>query len=168
MSVAVLVLLAAAGCGKSEGPQVASAGGAATPSAGATTTASAGDREEQLRQFAGCMREHGVDVPDPQPGQTLAGAGGALNDPDFSTAFAACRSTLPNGGEPPKLSPDQVKIYLDFAACMREHGVDLPDPAPDGTLNLNLGSGRFNFTDPTFQAAIAACRDKFTGLRGTP
>ena len=177
LGVAAIALVAlAAGCGKPDGPDVATAGGD-RPAASATPTASAGDREEQIRQFAGCMREHGVDMPDPEPGPGglgMVGGSGVFNDPDFRTAFEACRTKLPNGGEPPKLNPDQLERYREFAGCMREHGVDVPDPDPDGTLRLGSGGrfGNVNPGDPKVQSALAACRDKLTGLfpgrTGTP
>jgi hypothetical protein len=166
--VPAALALVVAGCGSPEGPDVATAGGE-RPAASATPTAPAGDREEQLRQFAGCMREHGVDVPDPEPGLGGVGGmagGGALNDPDFQAAFAACRTKLPNGGEPPKLNADQLERYREFAGCMREQGVDMPDPDPDGTLRLGNGGrfGNINPSDPKVRSALTACRDKLTGL----
>ena len=97
---AVLVLgLVATGCGAPDGPDVATAGGA-RPSASAPPTAPSGDREEQVRQFAGCMREHGVDVPDPDPDGTLRlGNGGRFgnvnpSDPKVRSALTACRDKL--------------------------------------------------------------------------
>jgi hypothetical protein len=170
-ALVLLIPVALAGCGAPSGPDVATAGG--NGSAVVTTApVVSGDREERVRRFAGCMREHGVDMPDPEPGPGglgLSGGGGALlNDPDFQTAFEACRTMLPNGGEPPKLSPEQLEQYRAFAGCMREHGVDVPDPDPDGTLRLRPGpGGRFggiNPSDPKVQAALTACRDKLTGL----
>jgi hypothetical protein len=49
---------------------------------------------------------------------------------------------------------------------MREHGVDVPDPDPDGTLNIGRGGrfGNINPTDPKVQAAFTACRDRLAGL----
>lgn len=162
--VCALVLATSMACGSSnDGPGVASANGG-TSSATPTPSAS-GDRQEQLRQFAQCMRDHGVDLPDPDPN----GGPGMLqnlrtNDPAFQSAFTACQSTLPNGGQPPKLNPEQVEQYRVFAQCMRDHGVDVPDPEPDGTLRI--GQGRFNLGDPNLQKALEACRDTLTGVFG--
>lgn len=176
--VAVLtvgVLLAGAACGSgSDGPDVASANGgpvAATPSA----TVTAGDRTEQLRQFAQCMRDNGVAMNDPQPGQAGGGLGGLAsgldpNDPALRAAFTACQSKLPNGGQPPKLNAEQAQAFRVFAQCMRDHGIDLPDPAADGTLQLNGMAGMLQ--DPAGRAAFTACQDTLAGLRpsasGTP
>jgi hypothetical protein len=62
---------------------------------------------DQMRRWAQCMREHGVDVSDPDPnngGVEIHGgpAGGSktdvFNDPAFKAADDACRSMLPKGG----------------------------------------------------------------------
>jgi hypothetical protein len=168
LAAAVLAALAttAAGCGSSDkGPGVATVGGGA-PAASASASAAAGDRDEQLRQFAQCMRDNGVDVPDPQPGGGAFGglaAGLNQNDPKFQAAFTACQAKLPNGGQPPKLDAAQVEQYRAFAQCMRDNGVDLPDPGPDGTLQFDRTNTNL-LSDPAFQKGLNACRDKLTGL----
>jgi len=165
-----LVAAALAACGSNASPGVASALGADAPQATPTPTGTA-DREEALRQFAACMREHGVDVPDPQPGGggfRIGGDGQNVNrdDPKLRTALEACRSKLPNGGQPPKLNAQQIEQYRQFAQCMRDNGVNVPDPNPDGTLQFGQGRGpgQFDRNDPTFQKAMTACRDKLTGV----
>ena len=49
---------------------------------------------------------------------------------------------------------------LAFAQCMREHGVDIPDPqfGEGGGAGLRLRSSNPN--DPKFREAEEACRDK--------
>jgi hypothetical protein len=168
LALAALVVVLAGACSKSSGgPDVASVG---TPAGtGATPSASASaDRTDQLRAFAQCMRDQGVDVKDPQAGAGIGGLAGMgdgidANDPKVQAAFTACQSKLPNGGQPPKLNPQQVALYLQFAACMRDNGVDLPDPSADGSLQFTAG-GAAVLQDPGFQKALTACRDKLTGL----
>ena len=163
--VAALLLAVAAGCGSGdEEPGVASAGG--DRPAGVTTPVAPDDREAALRDFAQCMRDNGVDLPDPQPGNRVAGEFGRLlrdGDPVVREAMVACRSRLPNGGEPPRLNQEQLEIYRAFAACMRDNGVEVPDPAPDGSLRGAL-VGQVDPDDPDFQAALEACRDHLAGL----
>ncbi|WP_433611294.1 hypothetical protein ACQP2P_43860 [Dactylosporangium sp. CA-139114] len=155
----LLVLLCCAllfGCSsKPSGPSVASADrGAAKPSASATV-----DKAEANRQFAKCMREHGVDVPDPGPD------GNIQFDPDATggdrnkavSAASACQRYLPNGGTLENLSPQQLEQARAFAKCMREHGVDMPDPDPDTGVSAILNSG-VDFNSPTFKAAADACK----------
>ena len=57
--------------------------------------------EDLLVEYAGCMRDHGFDMPDPD----FSGAGGVIdlgivdpNDPTFQTADEACRSILAGFG----------------------------------------------------------------------
>jgi hypothetical protein len=58
--------------------------------------------QDAALKFAQCMRDHGVDVPDPNfnstNGPPAGGPFGSLdrNDPKVSAAFDACRSILPN------------------------------------------------------------------------
>jgi hypothetical protein len=49
---------------------------------------------------------------------------------------------------------------LRMARCMRSHGVDMPDPAPDGRIVV-----RITKDSPTFTAAARACG---IGLPGGP
>src|SRR5215813_9691606 len=106
------ILFTGACAKRTDGPEVASlrANPADIPAPVVTpsTAAAAGDRTDQLRQFAQCMRDKGVDVKDPQPGAGLGGIAGMgaginQNDPHVIQAFQECQSKLPNGGQPPRL-----------------------------------------------------------------
>src|SRR5688572_22755655 len=70
-ATAVITALAIAGCrgDSNDGEGVATAGGTPTSSAtgnNSNADASAGDMAEQMRRFASCMREQGIDMPDPE------------------------------------------------------------------------------------------------------
>ncbi|MCW3839133.1 hypothetical protein ONA70_03355 [Micromonospora yasonensis] len=149
--------LAVAGCGANpDTPQVATAGGVA---AGASPSASASvSDEDRQREFVKCMRENGVDLPDPEPGQRgmKIQIGAGIDKEKVQPAMEKCRSLLPNGGERPKLTSEQVEKLRELARCMRENGVpDFPDPGADGSLQLN---GVFKMDDPTIKAAMEKCR----------
>ena len=109
--MAAMVVLSACGAG---GPEAAAdvaslEGGATTTPAGDTAGDTGGDdevtqeeRQEAMLAFAQCMRDHGIDMPDPQfnedGGATLQGGpGGAIDpdDPDFQAAEEACRADMP-------------------------------------------------------------------------
>ena len=48
---------------------------------------------------------------------------------------------------------------LAFAKCMREHGVDMPDPEfGNGGGTVMIGGDGIAFDSPTFKAADEACR----------
>jgi hypothetical protein len=120
------------------------------------------------------MREHGVDMPDPE---TVGGGGGGSGGggvritvtgapgAGMDAAMNACKDKLPNGGTPPSMSPEQQEQLRAFAQCMRDHGVDMPDPDPNsGGLRISSSGGpAFGPDDPTFKAAQEACQDKLPG-----
>jgi hypothetical protein len=127
------------------------------------------DPLDQGRKFAKCMRDHGVDVPDPGAG---GGVGVGRNTPDpaasldpnsptVKAAIEACKSLDPNGGEvPPPIDPTQLAQMRDYAKCMRDHGVDMPDPNPNGGPRSPQAA---NPNDPLVKAAGEACKDKVPG-----
>jgi hypothetical protein len=151
-----------AGCAGDSGggEDVATAGGTPTGSAAADTEQS-GDTAEQMRRFAACMRENGIDMPDPEvdgEGRVLmrGPGGGAEGGPPadrekFEAAQQACKQYLPNGGEPPKMSAEDIEKARQFAKCMRENGVpNFPDPQPEGGIRIEGGPD--SGIDPQSQA----------------
>ncbi|WP_433462698.1 hypothetical protein [Spirillospora sp. CA-128828] len=89
-------------------------------------------------KFAQCMRENGVDVPDPGTGEGRAlrlGKGGDRTK--LQAALEKCQQWLQAGGKMPDLKDPKVRDqYVKFAQCMREHGVNIPDPGPDGQITI--------------------------------
>ena len=170
-AIAVTTALAMVGCrGDSDkGEGVATAGG--TPTTSATgNNSNSGDIAEQMRRYASCMREHGIDMPDPEvdsEGRTKvqigeapeAGGGPAPDREKFEAAERECRQYMPNGGDPPKLDPEQVEQARQFAKCMRENGVpNFPDPEPDGGVRIDAGPGTgINPESQTFKDAESKC-----------
>jgi hypothetical protein len=171
--VAVLALLALglAACGGKRGSGVATADGGKDNKAKPSASAKPGDPLEQARKFAACMRAHGVDMSDPQVengssgGAVIHSAGPGKDigpdSPTFKAAQEACRSLAPNGGDMPKPNAQQLEQMRKFAACMRTHGVDMPDPDPDtgGVMVQQSGGVHTDPNSPTFKAAQEACRN---------
>ncbi|WP_131742307.1 hypothetical protein [Actinomadura roseirufa] len=116
---------------------MASVGGTASGAVEASPSRSLAPEDAQLR-FARCMRENGVDIPDPGSGDGSAmrlGKGG--DQGRLQGALRKCQSWLQAGGKMPDLKDPRVHDqYVRFAQCMREHGVDVKDPGPDGTLRI--------------------------------
>ncbi len=173
--VLALVLGAVSACGKA-----AADDGVATASGARPSTGASADANADGAKFAQCMRDNGVDIPDPDPatGRPQFGAGGGPNrtqaDRDaFQKALQACRSLLPNGGV--RRTPDaaQLEQLRAFAQCMRDNGVDVPDPDPNGGgFGLRAGGGNgtggppnIDRNSPTFQKAMEACRSKLPQFR---
>ncbi|ONI87146.1 hypothetical protein ALI22I_22040 [Saccharothrix sp. ALI-22-I] len=121
-------------------------------------------QEDRSRRFAGCMRDNGVDMPDPDPGGgKLGGLGKAdRTDPDFEEARDACREFLPGGGDLSKLDPEMLDQLREFTQCMRDNGIDMPDPDPNGGKLGGLGN--VDRDSPAFQTAMKACQDKLPVL----
>jgi hypothetical protein len=146
-----------------------------------------GDREAKAREallnFARCMRENGVDMPDPQVdedggvviGARRAGGPGDAKAPDatFEKAEEKCRKHMEEL-KPPKLDPEQERemreASLAHARCMRENGVpNFPDPTfgEGGGATIKIGPGTgLNPESPTFKRAQEKCREKLPFERG--
>src|SRR5438045_954646 len=100
LGVVAVTLLAACGGGSSPNARVASVVGSQTDTGSTTTTGavSEADAQQAMLDFATCMREHGVNVPDPQFGDNgeasfTVGADGAPADKSkLDAAQAACQS----------------------------------------------------------------------------
>src|SRR5215468_5671557 len=130
-----LVLTGACSRPATTGVPTANRSGAATPASSPTGDALA---------FARCLREHGVPMPDPEP--TIQW--GNLNQlPQWDNAYASCRHLEPasnSGTNPPSAQElEQLRVY---AVCMRDHGVEMADPDPNGNL---VTGGRFADMDRT-------------------
>jgi hypothetical protein len=137
--------------------------------------ANAGSRsakaEDALLKFAQCMRRQGVDVGDPGeggfvrvgPGGEGAAGGEPPNPAKFRRAQQACEKYLREAGPPPELSEEQQEEFerkaIAFARCMREQGIDLPDPetSADGRVAQELPAGAAP-ESARFRDAEKACR----------
>jgi hypothetical protein len=118
-------------------------------------------RQAALRH-ARCMREHGIDMPDPTFDRKVQmevplGAGGKLA---FNRAEDACRKYL-EAARGPAPSADEQRQFreaaLRQARCMRENGIDMPDPtfsARGAQVRLPEGVGPEN---PRFVEAQSKC-----------
>jgi hypothetical protein len=158
----LLLLAAAAGCSaRTNEPGVATAATAAA-SARPSPTPSLSDQERQIR-FAECMRDHGVNVPD--PGSNGGRVQIQANDKGKAqAALQACQQYLPGGTLPGPPSAAQLNQMREFAKCMRDHGVNVPDPDPNsGGIRIGGGPGQPGKDDPKLQQAMQACQDKLPG-----
>jgi hypothetical protein len=131
--------------------------------------ASDDNRRDELREagvkFAQCMREHGIEMDDPTAGGGImlqAGPGQGNNNPaELEAAQKACQKHL-EGVRPPEMSEEDQREFrqraLDFARCMREQGIDMPDPnfGGEGRIQQRLPEGQ-NPESPRFQQAAEKC-----------
>lgn len=156
--VVAAVAASASACTRGSG---ASGGTSASARGGAGEAATA-----SFVDYARCLREHGMDVPDPEP--PAAGGGvSAMAVPRPANeaeqqAVDACARLLPEEGaqgsrtRDPEADAALRESLLAFAKCMRDQGVDYPDPriAPNGGIDISTPPGAGT---PQFQRAQEAC-----------
>lgn len=129
--------------------------------------------EEAILAFAACLRDQGLDVEDP-----TVDANGNLRPPRprdigegdremMRSAMDACSEHLENvafglDGADQTERQDQL---LEYAACMRDNGFDMPDPDFSSTGTPGEGGGgpfgAIDRDDPAFETAQEACADIF-------
>src|ERR1700722_22408 len=156
----LLVALATTGlllsaCGASPSPNV-------TTTTAPSTSGNGGGSDAGACAFTQCMHSGGVsNFAEPNssgvfPKETPEQLGVSVSK--YRSADQACAHLLPNGNNGPTPAQQQYEkeLGLEFARCMRSHGVSLPDPGSDGripdptTVGINQGS-------PLFQAGNNAC-----------
>jgi hypothetical protein len=150
-----MVALLGAGCSKAPADQ--------------DDASSSATMHEQAVEFAQCMRDHGVrDFPDPDPSGALTidaianGSSLDVNAPAFTQAISACKDLQPPGFTGDTRSAQQQEAALEFAQCVRDHGVtDFPDPTPDGPLvdTNRIPSSARNGGMTALNAAMQQCGD---------
>lgn len=110
-----------------------------TPAPEGSQTQTFDSFEEYQLAFSECMRGKGIEMGDPNNGgQSITQA-----DDAFMEAAEACQSEI---GQPPAREGDTGNAgdsadtlreeHLKIAECLREHGVDVPDPAPGEDLAI--------------------------------
>lgn len=161
-----LVVLAAA-MGAAASAQVATLGSPAPEASAAPSPPP--DGQDALLAWATCMRDNGIEMDDPVfgiDGQVVAGLGkdgsGKKADAEgeaYQFANEACAHLVTSFKAPldPEQEAERAEVLLTWAACMREQGVDMPDPDGDGSWadydwKLDLKSGQYT-------AADEVCRD---------
>ena len=167
--VAAAGVLAAACSSGPPAPSVASLPGhqGAHAAAGQLTQAQS---DQDMVNFARCMRAHGVNMPDPfhRPGH--AGLSieipGPTQAPGAPAALHACTHfiqpimQMKQAGQQ-AIAAREMTALTNYARCMRAHDIPMLDPSTLGQLNLgNVPgvSGNFGRYTPQFHAADAACR----------
>ena len=142
-ALALLFAALVVGCGDTTG---SGSGNAAT------------DEKTKALKYAQCMRDNGVDMPDPTFGEDGSVRGGvmAMGKDDDPTAFTEAQEACKEFQSPTSFDPDDPKVVeerLEFARCMRDHGVDVPDPQAGKGMAIDEGG----VDDKTLQDALTAC-----------
>jgi hypothetical protein len=177
------VALSACGGSSSSSSSTANAAGASTSadaSATATSGASSGSsgsaatpgaRAGRFGAFRECLKKNGIAPPQRKPGQRGAPFAGGPQLPAgisrgrYEAAVKKCGG-LPRGrffGAKSALrSAAATQAFKEFASCMREHGVKLPEPNTSGKGPIFASKG-LNTSSASFKAAETACRRVLLG-----
>lgn len=161
-TVALAVLAGAcSGGGDQESGGVASIDGERASSK--TKPGAKRDPEEAALAYAKCMRANGVDLPDPDANGMFAiepdtplpdQAAMEKGDQACKAEREAMRGSI---GEPDRDFQDKA---LAMSRCMREHGIDMPDPtlSDDGSAAVEVDPDQVE--RPEFKQAQETCRKK--------
>jgi hypothetical protein len=133
LAVVVVMAVALAACG--------GGGGGASTSVAATPAGGDPQFAWELK-FTKCLRTHGIEIADPDP---VKGAPSVVHDSAYATASKACEKQV---GDPPSAAgkndnkdDGQVsKVLLREVQCLRDHGLDIKDPAPHEALQIPEGA----------------------------
>ncbi|WP_157251456.1 hypothetical protein [Nonomuraea typhae] len=100
---------------------------------------------ETAVKFAGCMRENGIDIPDPVKGQDLdTSAVSKVTQAKLDAAMKACKewdSVILGSDEP--LTPEEQAKSAAYAKCLQDGGIWSPvgdEEKPAGFKEVNLKS----------------------------
>ncbi|WP_040702519.1 hypothetical protein [Nocardiopsis ganjiahuensis] len=111
--------------------------------------------DEAMLDFAACMRDHGVDMPDPEgDGGMIALPATGEGDEDTAQAMEACEELLPVDENAPS-EEERFETDLKLAECLRENGIDIEDPEPGAGLTLPVDPD-----DDEHMAAVTTCTEE--------
>lgn len=147
---------------RSDGHVVVSNSGSTGQASGQASSQSS--QVQAMRAYASCMRSKGdPGFPDPNNqgnfGAITPGSPADPNSPAFKAAQPNCRSLMPAQSQ--QQQQQNQSQAVQFAACMRSHGVpNFPDPNSQSGFLIRGG------VDPNssqFKAAMQACQSLLPG-----
>lgn len=145
-----------------EGDATSPATGEGSSSDGQPTTRVDNPGDDALA-YSKCMRDNGVeDFPDPQIGDdgNVVVLNPKSQDSDSPSALQECEPLLTGGSFD---APDEASVAqmleqeLEFAKCMRDQGIDFPDPEMREDGSVIVPAGADDPSGPAYQAASEAC-----------
>ena len=122
--------------------------------------------EEGVLEFAQCMREEGINFPDPTfdiDGNPQIDNLEIENEEEFERAFENCedilRNALPEQFDlDPEVEAALVDASLEFSQCMRDQGIDFPDPKPGEFGFFAFRDADIDFGSEAVQEAFEICQ----------
>jgi hypothetical protein len=165
-AMAMAGMLAACGSSADDGSDgddgVASLGSTTTsPDSEEQTPETSLDPQEAMLAYTECMRDEGIDMPDPQMSEDGTGGGmvitreaggendqGPAFDPEseeFQAAEEKCSPIMDDAIGSIEVDPEQQaemrEQMLEYAQCMRDQGLDFPDPEFSDNGRVTMGGG---------------------------
>jgi hypothetical protein len=120
----------------------------------ATSAGSVTDKNQSQAEFQACMNKEAGPRPSGPPDPAMAAKiQAAAKDCEAKTGYRI--PSFQNQSDQQKQA--QLQQALKLAACMRQHGVNMPDP----TINdqgISIPSGGADPNSPAFQEAFKACQ----------
>ena len=122
--------------------------------------------EEGVLNFAQCMREEGINFPDPTfdiDGNPEFDNLEIENEDEFENAFESCedilRNALPEQFDlDPEVEAALVDASLEFSQCMRDQGIEFPDPKPGEFGFFAFRDADIDFSSEEVQEAFEICQ----------
>ena len=122
--------------------------------------------EEGILEFSQCMREEGLHFPDPTfdiDGNPEFNELNIENEEAFEEAFTNCedilRRALPEQFDlDPEVEAALIDASLEFSQCMREEGIDFPDPTPGEFGFFAFRDADVDWSSDEVQEAFEVCQ----------
>jgi hypothetical protein len=181
LALFTVTALSVAACTSGEGGgDVASLAPTSSDAVGSAEADGSVDAEEAMLAFTQCLRDGGIDIDDPiidENGnpqlppiedQTVVPDGGDF-EPDatmkaMDDVMAGCQHHLDGLTFNATEHGDLVDIqdtFVAYAQCMRDHGIDMPDPDFSAGGMIDLSSA--DPSDDGYEEAHGECKEVFTG-----
>jgi hypothetical protein len=117
--------------------------------------------QDVLLQYAQCMRDNGVNLPDPvagDPGSLYQGVD--KSSASFVAANKVCGHFLEGvvqerDNQDQQDQQQQDDQLLQLAQCLRQHGINVKDPVPGQGFGTDLDR-----TDPTVAKVLQSCQQQ--------
>jgi hypothetical protein len=159
--IGLTLLVTACHSGRSKGSD------ATTPGSG--SSGSSQNATDAGLKYGQCMRAHGVtNFPEPNgdPGAPQTGGPVDIGSQQYQNAEKICAPLVAGvKGNAPSQNPQNQAKLLQYAQCMRSHGVtNFPDPNSNGGFTLGggqvggSGGTGVDTTSAQYQSAAKACQ----------
>jgi hypothetical protein len=163
LAIATVVAVALAACGSSS-------------NSNSTSTTKSASRSDRFASVRACLEKEGIKLPARPNGQSggggLPGVGpGGFKLPEgvsqskFREALKKCGGGFPGGARRGFNSATAKTALTQFAACMRENGINLPAPNTSGNGPVFNTKG-INTSSEAFKKARQKCQSKLKGAFG--